>query len=126
MQSHTVLLTKTFINRWQYLVIEYWREVMQDLVASQNSKIFFPTKRKTKLGTFNIILKLNSLVLLKLMKSCIPFTFISLTYDYKSCLVLLRIKWLLTTIFINPSKNICLSSTCLLLLYKWNYFYEII
>ena len=33
---------------------------VQDLVASQNSKIFFPRKRKTKLGTFNITLKLNS------------------------------------------------------------------
>ena len=42
-----------------YNILSYSADVY-GLVASQNSKIFFPRKRKTKLGTFNITLKLNS------------------------------------------------------------------
>ena len=58
---------------------------MKDLLASQNSKIFFPRKRKTNLGTFNITLKLNSLVLLKKRKTVFLHIYL-LTCDYKSCL----------------------------------------
>ena len=53
MHCHPASPAETFKNRLQYFVIE-------DLVASQNSKIFFLKKQKTKLGTFNITLKLNS------------------------------------------------------------------
>ena len=45
---------------------------MQDLIASQNSKSFCSRKRKTKLGIFNIILKLNSWLFLNWRKNCIP------------------------------------------------------
>ena len=72
MQCHTGLPTKTFNNRRQYFVIDC-RCV--DLLVSQNSKIFFPRKRKTNLGSFNFTLKLNSLVLLKNEK-LYSFTFI--------------------------------------------------
>ena len=64
MQCHTVLIAKTFNKCLQYFVIECrivgFAKIVWDLVASQNSKILFPRKWKTKLGTFNITLKLNS------------------------------------------------------------------
>ena len=44
---------------------------MQDLIALQNSKSFSSRKRKTKLGIFNIISKLNSWIFLNWMKICI-------------------------------------------------------
>ena len=68
-QCHTGLPTKTFNNRWQYFVIEC--RCLGFSCLSKFWKISFPRKRKTKLGTFNITLKLNSLVLLKKMKNCI-------------------------------------------------------
>ena len=58
----------------------------------------FPRKRKTKLGTFNITLKLNSVVLLKQIKNCIPSHFIlhMITLQkLSSCYVSLRrLEWL--------------------------------
>ena len=77
---------------------------MKDLLASQNSKIFFPRKRKTNLGTFNITVKLNSLVLLKKWKTVFLHIYL-LTWlrNLYSCYVSLS-DWL-TTIFVNPWKN---------------------
>ena len=46
----------------------------------------FPRKRKTKLRTFNITLKLNSVVLLKQIKNCILHILFLAWLHYKSCL----------------------------------------
>ena len=67
--------------------------------------MFFPKKRKTKLVTFNITLKLNSLVLLKKIKNCIPsHLFLDIWLQRLSSCYISLIDWL-TTFFVNPWKN---------------------
>ena len=66
MHCHTALPANIINNCLQYFVISVrdCRIVqdchVKDLAAPQNSKIFFARKWKTKLGTFNIALNLNS------------------------------------------------------------------
>ena len=75
---------------------------MQDLLASQNSKIFFP---RNKLRNFQHYFEIEFLSSPKKMKNCIPsHLFVNMWLQKLSWCYVSLSDWL-TTIFVNPWKN---------------------
>ena len=106
-----VLMAKSFNNQ-QYFVIKC-RCVGFTCLAKF---LFYSSERKTKLGTFNINLKLNSCVLLNWMKNGIPsHLFLDIWLQELSYIAVRIIKWLINYYFCQSLKkseiSISISST---------------